>query len=353
MRLALAAALLAIAGCRPGVPRPSSNVRWEQGPDLPRPLANTAVAATTVYGQTRVYAMMGLSTPRTWASVVRDTWMLDPDARRWSARRPVPAAEGRLAATAQAIDGRIYLLGGYTISPDGSERSTPALDIYDPLRGVWDSAAAMPTPVDDAVSAVWRDRYLVVVSGWHQTDNVPDVQLFDTRTQTWTASTPIIGPAVFGHAGGIAGDTLVYCDGVAVHPAQSPKFAITSGCYRGELDRRAPTQIAWREIERPPTAGRYRAAAGRWGRSSNIVFAGGSSRAYNYNGIGYDGAPAEPTREVFAYDIAEDRWTQLPSLPEPRMDLRALAATDDGLWLVGGMGPGQTVRAESFVLRWD
>lgn len=351
MRLIAAAALLALAGCRGGPARPATDARWESGPDLPRPLANTAVAATTVYGQPRVYAMMGLSAPKTWASVVRDTWMLDPEGGGWTARRPVPSPTGRLAATAQVIDRRIYLVGGYTVAANGSERSTPSVDVYDPLRSVWDSAPAMPTPVDDTVSAVWRDRYLVVVSGWHQTDNVTDVQIFDTKTDRWLAATPVIGPAVFGHAGGIVDDTLVYCDGVAVDPDRKPKFAIAPGCYRGELDRRAPTQIAWRKIASPPIAARYRAAAGRWGRTSLIVFAGGSSRAYNYDGIGYDGTPAEPTAEVFAYDVHADRWTQLPSLPQPRMDFRGLASAADGLWLIGGLGPGQDVRPETFVLR--
>ncbi len=75
----------------------------------------------------------------------------------------------------------------------------------------------MPLPVDDAVSGVWRDSLIYLVSGWHDSDNVAAVQIYDPERNAWEQATPIPGPPVFGYAGGIAGDGIGY-DGRTAEP---------------------------------------------------------------------------------------------------------------------------------------
>ena len=333
-------------GCAPD--RPAEPARWTPGPALPRATANNAVAV--VGGRApAIFSFLGLSANKTWAGIVRDAWRLDLDDGRWRALPPVPGEAGRLAATAQAIGGRVYVVGGYTVAPDGSEHSVPEVDVFATDAETWSTGPPMPMPVDDAVSGVWRGHTLVLVSGWHERDNVDAVQLLDTRAGRWSMATPIPGPPVFGHAGAVVGDTVVYCDGVAVDRTREPAFALVAGCYKGELERGRPTAITWSRIADHPGPARYRmAATGTAG--GLVVFAGGSPNAYNFNGVGYDGEPSSATTSVYAYDPAADRWLDLPPLPVPRMDHRGLLAGPDALWLVGGMGPDQQVSSSTWRL---
>lgn len=73
-----------------------------------------------------------------------------------------------------------------------------------------------------------------------------------------------------------------------------------------------------------------------------IVFAGGSSNPYNYNGVGYDGNPSEPVKQLWLYDIAEKKW-QVNASASATMDHRGLLKLDHQLLIIGGMGPTQQV----------
>ena len=74
----------------------------------------------------------------------------------------------------------VFVFGGYTVARDGSEKSLPNVDILSVASSRWSSGAAIPVPTDDAVSGVWRDSLIYLVSGWHDHDNISDVQIYDT-----------------------------------------------------------------------------------------------------------------------------------------------------------------------------
>ncbi|GER01980.1 hypothetical protein JCM17845_26030 [Iodidimonas gelatinilytica] len=73
------------------------------------------------------------------------------------------------------------------------------------------------------------------------------------------------------------------------------------------------------------------------------MFAGGSKTAYNYNGIGYDGTPAQPSARVFGYDPFNDLWMRFADKPVPSMDHRALLPANGAFWTIGGMTKDQQV----------
>ena len=133
-----------------------------------------------------VFSFLGLDSTRRWNGVVDWAFRWDLGSDRWRTVAPVPG-RGRLAATAQAVRGRIYLFGGYTVAEDGSEKSLPNVDVYDPATDRWSAGAPIPVPVDDAVSGVWRDSLVFLVSGWHDRDNVADVQIYDPAADRWRA----------------------------------------------------------------------------------------------------------------------------------------------------------------------
>jgi len=178
------------------------------------------------------------------------------------------------------------------------------------------------------------------VSGWHDTGNVAQVQVYDPAKDEWNTATPIPGTPVFGHTGSIVGDEIVYVDGARVNSA-GLRFTIEQSSWLGLIDTLDPTKITWRRMEPHPGPSLYRAAAGV--NDGLIIFAGGTNNPYNYNGIGYDGTPSKPHRMVFAYDSEANTWIELEPLPLSSMDHRGIAVIDGVLVIVGGMGDGQEV----------
>lgn len=346
--------LAACSGAEPEVVRTNADSTasrasevWQAGPDLPEPIANNAVAALEVDGQTHVYTFMGLDSTKLWSGVHARGYEWVVGEGGWS---PLPAVPGpgRLAGTAQAWEGRVYVFGGYTVAEDGSESSLPNVDIYEPLDRTWRSGAPIPVPVDDAVSGIWRDSLIVLVSGWHDTDNVSDVQWYDPAADRWVSGPPIPGTPVFGHAGAVAGDHVVYVGGANTRGTR-PRYQIEPGTWAGRIVPDAhPSQVGgaapavdWVPADTHPGPLRYRAAAA--GVEDWVVFAGGTDNPYNYSGIGYDGVPAQATTSVFGFHGPTGRWSSGPPLPAASMDHRTLGVAGGRVFLVGGMDGAQQV----------
>ncbi len=309
------------------------------------PVSNNAVASAVVDGRPYLFSFLGLGAGKDHRAITTAAYGLDVQSGRWEALPDVPGQGGRLAATAQALGDRVFVFGGYAVAADATETTSAAVDIYDARARRYSRGADIPVPVDDAVSGVWRDRLIVLVGGWSMSKNVTNVQLYDPLANTWAAATPMPGTPVFGHAGGVVGDTIVYCGGARMQAPRTPKYVPNDECYRGDLTPSAPTTIAWRAMAHHPGATRYRAAAGpvRIGAIEGVLFAGGTSNPYNINGVGYDGAPSSPEPASWFYNVGRDVWSEGPRLSMPTMDHRGLISAAGAWWMVGGMGPGQTV----------
>ena len=315
------------------------DVTWTEAPPLPLPITNNAVAALTTSRGPAVFSFLGLDSTKLSSGISNRAFRWNVGNSNWTEIKSV-AGPGRLAATAQAVGGKIYLFGGYTVAPDGAEKSVPNVDVYDPETDNWTRAADIPVPTDDAVSGVWRDSLIYLVSGWHDRDNINNVQIYDPSLDRWSQATPIPGPPVFGHAGSIAGNTFVYIDGVKTR-TERPRFVMAGSSWRGEIDPQDPTKIAWSSLADHPGPPLYRAAAGTV--SQMVLFAGGTDNPYNYNGVGYDGSPSEPSSAVFAFDVQRNRWLTLDPLATGTMDHRGIAVTGGTMTIVGGMVAGQRV----------
>jgi hypothetical protein len=116
------------------------------------------------------------------------------------------------------------------------------------------------------------------------------------------------------------------------------------------------TKIEWTKLSAHPGNARYRIAAGAGTlekKAGRIYFSGGTGNPYNYNGIGYNGQPAEPSPVTFAFNVHTGGWETLSeNNPEPTMDHRGLLlVTHRGLVFVGGMEKGQQVTAKVTVVK--
>ena len=330
------------------------NILAENIGALPMPVSNNAV--TTVIREDRQYVVSfaGIGRGRGQEDTLSVTLLFDSESGRWRESAVLPGGVGRLAATAASVGGLAYVFGGYAVAADGTETSTPWVHAFDPENESFSLLQPMPVPVDDAVSVTYLDRYIYLISGWHDLGNVNLVQRYDTRTDTWDQATPLPGRALFGHAGGIVGNQMVYCDGVMVQPHadRSRDFAASDECFLGLIDQADSRRIGWRLLDAHPGLPRYRMASAGIASLNAVLFVGGSENPYNYDGIGYNGEPSEPASDALLFDLSTLSWQVLGLATPPTMDHRALVPLGDRWLTVGGMLAGQevTVRVTGYTV---
>ncbi len=313
---------------------------------LPEPISNNAVAYH-VPTQT-IYSFAGIGENKDWQSVHAKSYKCTLTNYSCILINPLPDGIGRLATTAQTIGNHIYIFGGYSVGKDGSEISTPEVWDFDIYTQSYTRVKDMPVPVDDSVSFVYQNRYIYLVSGWHKDDNVVNVQMYDSKLDEWFPATDWPGAPVFGHAGGSVNNTAIICDGVHIIPPKVQgarrSFETISACWRGDINKKDPTQIAWRKLPQLPGKGNYRMAAVGWQEENMIIFAGGTDNAYNYNGVGYNKEPSKPSQHVWGYDVTADDYILFNNKPKATMDHRALIHLGNNEFTTfGGMGHDQTV----------
>lgn len=319
---------------------------------IPKSVTNNAIAQVHVDNKDYVISFSGLSSEKTYKGVHNDTFVYDVSKNHWKKRKPVPIEKpingltGRLASVAAGIGDTAYIFGGYTVAKDHSEVSIPDVYSYSVQNDNYQKLAPMPVPVDDSVAFTYQDRYIYLISGWHNDGNVNLSQVYDTQTDTWQQASPFPGKPVFGHAGGIVNNTLIICDGVRVDvfTDKRRRYAAESACYRGEISPKNPHKIFWFKIPHPTGISRYRMAATGFINSETaeheIVFIGGSNNPYNYNGIGYNGIPSQPSNEIWRYNIKNKSW-QISHSENTTMDHRGLLQLNSSLITIGGMGKNQ------------
>ncbi len=308
---------------------------------LPIPVSNNAAAYLSINGKDQYYSFNGLLSGKKYQDITNRAFVWR--AGQWH-EMIVPANQKPvLASVAVSVNHGVYLFGVYTVAADHTEKSIPNVWRINGHSDDWSALPAMPTPVDDAVALVYQERFIYLISGWHDVDNVDLVQVFDTKNETWHSATAFPLPPVFGHAGGIIDNQMVICDGVKVEKSGDKKqFLPSINCAIGEINPKDFTEIYWREIPHHSGKAYYRMAASN-DNSSQIYFIAGSDNPYNYNGIGYNKVPSEPSGDIRIFDLATMKWTIKKNTIPRSMDHRAALNTPAGLVILGGMKDQQKV----------
>jgi hypothetical protein len=324
-------------------------------PALPEPVTNNAVASVNTSEGYFLLSFMGLGSTKTHEAVHNKAWALklgkDIAINRWQQKSPVPSSlpqSGRLASIAVGVGDMAFIFGGYTVDAAHNEISSPDNFRYDVLKDTYYPIAVTPVPVDDAVALVFQQRYVYLISGWHNDGNVNLVQIYDVKTDTWQQGSPFLGKPVFGHAAAIVSNNILLCDGVKVdaQPDRRRTFSAEPACYHGSIDEKNITKIDWRTVAHPTSTARYRMAAAGDEVTHSAIFVGGSDNPYNYNGIGYNQKPSSPSSQVWRYDFNHSNW-QVTDMDTATMDHRGLLGVGSGTGkhfvTLGGMTKQQKV----------
>ena len=322
-------------------------------PHLPEPVTNNAAVLVHTDKDSHLISFMGLAQGKTWRDVHNKVWSLalssdradEQNAQQWQARKAVPSSlplSGRLASVAVAVETEAFIFGGYTVAEDHTEISSPDNFAYSVMSDTYRRISPTPVPTDDAIALAYQEKYIYLISGWHNDGNVNLVQVYDVEEDTWQQASPFLGKPVFGHAGGIVGRNIVVCDGVAVVPKTDARrtFAMETACYSGVINEQDPVKVDWRVITHPTALGRYRMAASGVSANFNlngnntfiegVLFVGGATNPYNYDGIGYNKQPSEPDNLAWLFDVNTQQWWTAP-LSFTTMDHRALLLAPNSL----------------------
>ncbi len=312
---------------------------------LPEPVTNNAVTLMEWEGNIWIGSFNGLKKGKQQQDISSSSFIWSSKNKQWMTIAPVPGKNGKLASQALSFNHAMWVIGGYEVAKDGSEVSTPEIYRIAPPWDRYQLETKMPTPVDDVVALGFQQKMLILVSGWSNHNNVDKVQIYDTENKQWQSPLTFPGTPVFGHSGVIIGNKILIVDGVRVIGEKNGhrQFATIRQAWLGEISNNTPITINWMKVNNHPGLARYRMAAIAIPEKQLMVFLGGSETPYNYNGIGYNGTPAEPEDLVLLFDLKNNCWLSKHSKSVSVMDLRGLVKIGNKIYTVGGMGKHQKV----------
>ena len=314
---------------------------------MPEPVSNNAVATNGNY----VYSFMGIDTTKLYSGIHLKGFRYDIANNTWDTIPPVPDALTRIAGSAVAVKGKIYLIGGYHVYSSLNEISSKRIFIYDPDSNSYTQGVNLKVATDDQVQAVWRDSLIYVITGWSNTLNIPTVQIYDPALDTCYFGTATPGNTnyeAFGASGAIIGDTIYYAGGVK----DSAGFTIVQKLRIGVINPNYPDSISWSYADHAG-ATLYRSGASVF--KDEPIWIGGAGGAYNFDGLDYGtGLGVEPLVQIMTYDIASQSFVSYTDVTLPSiMDIRGVARIDTNKFIIaGGMGPGQQVSAKTYLFEY-
>lgn len=326
------------------------NWTWTELDTMPFRTANNAVCEAIVNGEEFVYSFGGIDQTKTLTGIHQRSFKYSVTSNSWTEIAPLPDTLGKIAKGASFVNEKIYILGGYHVLPNGNELSSDRVHIYNPALDTYETdGASIPLAIDDHVQAVYKDSLIYVVTGWSNTANRPEVQIYDTYLNQWQAGTSVPNDnffKAFGASGTIIGDTLYYHGGV------SGSFSFVARTYlrKGYINPNDPTDITWEQMVDAPGDAGYRAACSSAGNT--MFWIGGAPTAYNYDGIAYNGSGGvDPSARVLHFSLHDYQYNDEVSEPFGVMDLRGIAKLSNNRWIIcGGMDTNQVVSNRTFLL---
>ena len=308
---------------------------WTKLSDLPLPTSNNALCEAIVNGEKYVYSFGGITDSLKYQDIHQSVFKYDVLNDEWTEQQSIPDTLGKIASGASFVNNKIYVMGGYHVDANLNEYSSDRVHIYNPYIDTFETdGAAIPTPIDDHVQAVWRDSLIYVVTGWSNSSNVPYVQIYNPYFNSWTAGSPVPNDntyKAFGASGYILGDTIYYYGGVS----GSFSFTAKSFLRKGVINPSDPLQIDWEMADEPAGGDNYRMACS--GHDETVFFVGGAEEGYNFNALAYsNGDQVYPNERILQYNASTGEYENTFDTTYDPMDLRGIAKLGGGNWVIAG-----------------
>lgn len=318
---------------------------------LPEKLSNGAIESAIIDNVPYVYIWGSLDSTRSSGEIHRRGYKLNLNTNEWTSLPSLPDTAGKLALSASRIGDVIYIIGGYVVLPSGNEISSNKVHRFSIIEeNFLSDGTPIPVPIDDQVQVEYRDSLIYVITGWSNTGNVRDVQVYSPANDFWSEATdlPLNGVfRTFGSSGCVIEDTIYYFGGAV---SNAINFPASNRLCKGVISTDNPLDIAWESSVPDEDTRRYRAACIEINRKPFWV--GGSSISYNYDGIAYNGSgPVLPVENILSFNSQGIEEFPLSGLP---MDIRDIAKINDSTWVIaGGLIAGPQTSDMVWLLSYD
>ena len=231
----------------------------------------------------------------------------------------------RIGADAAAVNGKIYLIGGFDFHENLGGRA-PALstvDVYDTRTNTWHTVANMPTPRVAARTAVFSNE-IYTFGGYDRKGPrgafryKKNVEMYDTGTDAWVKKRDMptlrngFMPAVV--------DGKIYVIGGSVHDKKLNRDVAT-----GLVEVYDPLTDKWEKRADMPT---------ERGRTDVVVVDG---KIYVLGGYNWQWGPLVDkfVTSIEEYNPKTDQWHELPDMPMLKFWF-ASVAIDNEIYTMGG-----------------
>jgi hypothetical protein len=317
----LAASLLARASGLPGV--------WAEtgGLAVPRTQHTAALLADG-----RVLAAGGI----TYGGTTATAEIYDPASGTWTPTGSMATPRSRQTQT-RLRDGRVLVTGGRF-----QGLSLSSAELYDPAAGAWSPAQSLNVPRDNHTATLLADGRVLVAGGVSAGDGggaaEKTTEIYDPANDTWTVADHMFLPRYNHEATLLADGRVLISGGFNISAFHIPSKA---------AELYDPMANRWRQIADMHTPRATHAAVLL--TDGRVLVAGGWTQPPNAITL---------TADAESYDVATNRWTPMPGLPERRGSLLnqvVVLASGDVLAAGGRLDSGTTataVRYDALAQEW-
>ncbi len=284
---------------------------WMTG--APAPTARTEVAVAALDGL--IYVVGGFEQSSSWRSLQSSAStkveVYDPVTNRWSSRPDLPI--GLHHAGAAVLDGDLYVVGGFTVSEDTLWNPSDRVFRFNPADEAWTERAPLPTARGGLAVTTLRGK-LYAVSGYDGQRNPAAVEVYDPALDHWSSVAPL--PTPRDHLAAVAIDETLYAIG---------------------------GRVRLNYLENLSTVEAYDAASNQWIPKADMPTPRSGIAAGVVNGWAYvfGGESGEGTfHQNERYNARLNRWQTMAPMPTARHGLGAAAIAGHIYVLSGGPQPG-------------
>ncbi len=307
----LISCLLVMSISAPWVQADTTQGVWRTA--APAPTKRTEVAVAALNG--KIYVAGGFEEPSFGNflnfAITPSLQEYDPSTDRWTVRASMPVG---LHHVGIGVSGdKLYIIGGYKSAGLTIWHPVATVYAYDPATDTWTERAPMPTP-RGALSVTEHDGKLYAIGGYDRESNIAEVEVYDPSTNAWTKRSSL--PTPRDHLATATLSGKIYAIGGRLNGSYGQNLSLIE-VYDPNTDR-------WSRAADLPTA--------RSGITATVI----GGRIYVFGGEGKDGTFSENE----AYDPTHDSWDSMAPMPTARHGLGSAVLQGNIYVISGGPTPG-------------
>lgn len=166
--------------------------RWVPCPSMPTKRAGSAAA---VLPDGRFIVVGGYNEKGIAEGLLASCDIYDPRAQLWDKDGAEPLARARWGHGCACLRGKVYVVGGCSLQPDGQPREASmetlrCCEVYDASSQRWSPCAPLQIARSGSRVVALDDRYLVAIGGcddvFGRAETQPTVEIFDVLSGQWS-----------------------------------------------------------------------------------------------------------------------------------------------------------------------